>query len=156
MPKELMLGTAAPAFNTQDQQGKTWTLTNLLEQGPVFLVFYPGDLTPGCTVQLCTIRDEWSTFQKNQVNILGVNPGGQKGHKLFASLYHLPFPLLVDEDKAICKAYGVITKTLGLEFVKRTVIGIDKGGIIRYIKEGMPKPAELLKEAAKWEKQSRP
>ncbi len=152
MPKELTLGAQAPAFSLNDQQGTTWVLKELLTSGPVFLVFYPGDLTPGCTVQLCTIRDEWSTFQKQHVHILGVNPGSQKGHKLFASLYHLPFPLLVDEDKATCKAYGMINKKLGFEFVKRTVIGIDKHGIIRYMKEGMPKPTELLKEAAKWEK----
>lgn len=152
MPKDLAVGGAAPDFSLGDQQGKSWELKQVLESGPLFLVFYPGDLTPGCTVQLCTIRDEWSAFQKQGVTIFGVNPGGQKGHKLFASLYHLPFPLLVDEDKAVCKAYGVVTKKLGLEFVKRTVIGIDKHGIVRYIKEGMPKPAELLKEAAKWEK----
>ncbi len=152
MPKELTLGTKAPDFSLLDQQGKTWALEAVLTSGSVFLVFYPGDLTPGCTVQLCAIRDEWSIFQKNSVTIFGVNPGGQKGHKLFASLYHLPFPLLVDEDKTVSKAYGVITKKLGLEFIKRTVIGIDKHGIVRYIKDGMPKPSELLKEAAKWEK----
>jgi len=153
MPKELTLGAPAPEFSLTDQQGKTWALKETLTSGPTFLVFYPGDLTPGCTVQLCTIRDEWSTFQKEGLHIFGVNPGSQKGHKLFASLYHLPFPLLVDEDKTVGRAYGIITKKLGLEFVKRTVIGIDKQGIVRYIKKGMPKPAELLKEAAKWEKQ---
>jgi peroxiredoxin Q/BCP len=151
MGKELVVGAAAPDFTLSDQQGTKWALKAILEQGPAFLVFYPGDLTPGCTVQLCTLRDDWSTFQKKQIGVFGVNPGSQKGHKLFASLYHLPFPLLVDEDKAVAKAYGVVGKRLVFEFVKRTVIGIDKSGIIRYIKEGMPKPAELLKEVAKWQ-----
>jgi peroxiredoxin Q/BCP len=150
MPKELAVGSPAPDFTLSDQQGAKWTLAHVLEQGPAFLVFYPGDLTPGCTVQLCTLRDDWSAFQKKQIGVFGVNPGGQKGHKLFATLYKLPFPLLVDEDKQLTKTFGLITKKLGFEFVKRTVVGIDKSGIIRYIKEGMPKPAELLKEAAKW------
>ena len=151
MGKELAVGSKAPDVQLTDQQGASWNLAKILAQGAAFLVFYPGDLTPGCTVQLCTLRDDWSTFQKKGIGIFGVNPGSQKGHKLFASLYHLPLPLLVDEDKTVAKAYGAITKRLGFEFIKRTVIGIDKTCTIRYIKEGMPKPADLLKEAAKWE-----
>lgn len=150
MTKELAIGTPAPTFSASDQQGKSWSLEQMLTDGGAFLVFYPGDLTPGCTVQLCTLRDDWSSFQKKGLGVFGINPGGQKGHKLFASLYHLPFPLLIDEDKAICRAYGALSKTLGIEFVKRTVVGVDKTGTVRYIKEGMPKPAELLKEVAKW------
>lgn len=150
MNKALTVGSKAPNFSLKDQQGATWSLESLLTQGPCYLVFYPGDMTPGCTIQLCTLRDDWTSFQKRGIGIFGVNPGSQKGHKLFASLYHLPFPLLVDENKEVCRAYGLLSKKLGFEFVDRTVIGIDKTGTIRYIKEGMPKPAELLKEAAKW------
>lgn len=149
-----LIGKPAPDFSLKDSQGKTQVLKDLLANGSVFLVFYPGDLTPGCTVQLCTIRDEWSDFQKQGVTVVGINPGGETGHKLFSKLYHLPFPLLVDTDKTVCRAYDVLTSTLGFEHVKRSVIGIDKTGIIRYIKEGMPKPAELLKEAAKWTERS--
>ncbi len=150
MQKPLVVGDTLPDVALIDQTGASWSKDKILQQGSAFLVFYPGDLTPGCTVQLCTLRDDWTSFQKNGIGIFGVNPGGQKGHKLFASLYHLPFPLLVDEDKQLSHQFGIVNKKLGFEFLKRTVIGIDKSGIIRYIKDGMPKPAELLKEAAKW------
>lgn len=152
MPKPITLGAVAPLFSLNDAHGTRWDLKEALAEAPVFLVFYPGDLTPGCTVQLCALRDDWSVFQKMNIRVVGINPGGQKGHALFSSLYKLPFPLLVDDEKSVAKLYGVIRKRLVFELVQRTVIGIDKSGIIRYIKEGMPKPAELVKEASKWEK----
>lgn len=150
MSAPLSVGKTAPDFELKDGQGKSHALKDLLANGPAFLVFYPGDLTPGCTIQLCTIRDEWSDFQKQGVTVVGINPGGETGHKLFSKLYHLPFPLLMDSDKSVCRAYGALTSTLGFEHVKRTVVGIDKTGIVRYMKEGMPKPTELLKAAKSW------
>ena len=36
-----------------------------------------------------------------------VSPDSAKSHQGFKSKYNLPFPLLADEDKKICEAYGV-------------------------------------------------
>jgi hypothetical protein len=36
-------GAPAPAISLADQQGKTWSLADRVQRGPVVLVFYRGD-----------------------------------------------------------------------------------------------------------------
>ena len=50
--EELSVGDKAPDFSLLDQEGMPVTLDSLRGKN-VVLVFYPGDLTPGCTAQLC-------------------------------------------------------------------------------------------------------
>ena len=45
-------GKKAPAFNLNDQQGKTHRLADYGGK-PVVLFFYPKDNTPGCTKEAC-------------------------------------------------------------------------------------------------------
>ncbi|HEX4047141.1 MAG TPA: redoxin domain-containing protein, partial [Elusimicrobiota bacterium] len=44
---------------------------------------------------------------KKKIPILGVSTDTAKSHAGFKAKHGLPFPLLVDEDKEICRAYGV-------------------------------------------------
>jgi peroxiredoxin len=47
MSEPLAVGSRAPAFEATASDGKTYRLTDLLRSGPVALVFYPGNNTPG-------------------------------------------------------------------------------------------------------------
>ncbi|HYU27562.1 MAG: hypothetical protein DMD48_00385 [Gemmatimonadetes bacterium] len=47
MSEPLPIGSTAPAFNAAASDGKTYALGDLLKHGPVALVFYPGNNTPG-------------------------------------------------------------------------------------------------------------
>ena len=47
MSEPLAVGSRAPAFEAMASDGKTYRLTDLLRSGPVALVFYPGNNTPG-------------------------------------------------------------------------------------------------------------
>ena len=66
-----------------------------------------------------------------------MSPDGEASHAKFASKHDLNFPLLVDEDKAICKAYKVWKKkkNYGREYmgVERTTFVIDEKGKIAKI-----------------------
>ncbi len=102
----LKVGDLAPAFTATTQEGVTISLADLLGK-VVVLYFYPKDDTPGCTKEACAFRDHYSEFQKPGVVVLGVSPDSQKSHAKFAQKFRLPFPLLVDEEKQIVRAYGV-------------------------------------------------
>lgn len=141
----LAVGSKAPAFSLHDEQGETVTLKHLLADSSVVLIFYPGDMTPGCTMQLCAVRDDWEEFKKSNIRVFGVNQADERSHKTFKEAYHLPFPLLIDTGKKVSSAYGAMRKFFKTQIIKRTVVGIDQDGIIRYYRHGMPKNVDILK-----------
>lgn len=47
MSEPLPIGSAAPHFTAAASDGRTYSLADLLENGSVALVFYPGNNTPG-------------------------------------------------------------------------------------------------------------
>lgn len=103
---EIKIGDQAPDFQTLDDQGQEVSLGGLRGR-KVVLYFYPKDDTPGCTIQACGFRDVYPQVETGNAMVLGVSPDGIESHQAFKSKFDLPFPLLIDEDKAICSAYGV-------------------------------------------------
>ncbi len=50
-------GKKAPAFALSDANGKTVALKDLIGSNNLVLYFYPRDMTPGCTAEACSFRD---------------------------------------------------------------------------------------------------
>ena len=46
----LAVGSRAPEFTLEDQDGQETSLTDFLNRGRLLLYFYPADFTPGCTL----------------------------------------------------------------------------------------------------------
>lgn len=121
-----LLGELAPDFTMLDQDGKSHTLSEY-KGHKVVVYFYPKDDTPGCTKEACSIRDDYSLFEKNGIKVFGVSYDDVKSHKKFAEKYDLPFTLLSDSDKSVAKAYGA----KGLFMPSRKTYLIDETGILR-------------------------
>jgi thioredoxin-dependent peroxiredoxin len=141
-------GTTAPAFKTTDANGETVSLKDLRGQ-KVVLYFYPKDDTPGCTKEACSFRDDFATFKKRGIAVLGVSPDSEAKHKKFETKYNLPFTLLADTDHAIADAYGVWgeKKFMGRKYmgVHRTTFLIDEKGKIKKVFEKV-KPEDHASE----------
>jgi peroxiredoxin Q/BCP len=135
----LTIGSTAPQFACVSSNGDTVKLVDFRGKKNVVLVFYPGDQTPGCTKQLCALRDEYSKFDNKETVIFGVNPADARSHKKFIEKRRFPFALLADANRTAAKLYGAN----GL-FIKRTVYVIDKKGVVVFAKRGMPSVAEIL------------
>ncbi len=142
---EVSLGLRAPDASLTNEQGTSIRLSDLWKQGGLVLVFYPGDQTPGCTIQLCFFRDDWKKFREINFSIAGINHGSAESHQQFSAKHHFPFPLLVDTQKRVAKLYGATRSLFGFTLTRRLVIGIDRDGIVRYIRQGMPRHADILK-----------
>ena len=136
----LRVGDRAPSFSLRDHNGNPVTLSEFNGKKNVVLVFYPRDNTPGCTKQLCNIRDEFDLFTDNDTVILGINPQDSASHRRFVNRHGFSFPLLVDRDRKVVSAYGC----RGMLVTKRTVYGIDKKGMIVFARRGMPSSEEIL------------
>src|ERR1043165_4342525 len=128
----------APAFKAIDQDGKTHSLA-MYKGKKVALYFYPQDDTETCTKQACGLRDNYPSLQEKGIVLLGVSPDNEKSHKKFEKKYSLPFPLLVDTDLKIIKAYGLWQwkKFMGREYmgVLRTTFLINEKGKIDHVIE---------------------
>ena len=98
-------GTKAPAFTLPDQHGTTHSLAQYAGQ-PVVLFFYPKDDTSGCTKEACGFQEALPDFSKVEAVVFGVSILDTKSKAKFAAKYDLTFPLLADEDHAVCEAYG--------------------------------------------------
>ncbi len=119
-------GTKAPDFVLTDHEGKLHRLKDY--QGKwVVLYFYPKDMTPGCTKEACNFRDYYKDFQELQAVILGISTDNPRSHKQFKEKYRLPFTLLADTAKQVCKQYGVLSP---LGFAQRITFIINPEGEI--------------------------
>ena len=132
-------GDKAPAFSALASDGKTVSLKDYSGKKRVVLYFYPKDDTPGCTVEACGFRDSIKAVEKVDAVVLGVSPDNVAAHNKFIDKFKLPFILLSDEDKEICKGYGVWVKKsmYGREYmgVARTTFILGKDGKIEKIYE---------------------
>ena len=52
----MKIGENAPDFTLKDGDGNDWKLSEQRSK-TVVLLFYPGDNTPVCTRQMCSVRD---------------------------------------------------------------------------------------------------
>ncbi|MDO8584264.1 MAG: peroxiredoxin [bacterium] len=147
--QELTVGMPAPDFTLKDQDENSVKLSSLKGKKAVVLIFYPGDMTPGCTMQLCAIRDDWQKFKEANIEVYGINHAEAVSHEKFIKKYSFPFPLLIDANKKVSALYGAVRPLFKAMIIKRSVVGIDKGGIIRYLKRGLPRNAEILKAMTK-------
>lgn len=133
-------GDAAPDFALDDGEGKTWRLADLKGQ-KVILYFYPADDTPGCTKESCDFRDASAELRAAGYIVLGVSPQGAESHQRFAAKYSLNFPLLVDEDLSVARAYGAYQELGNYRDVpirvKRSTFVIDEDGEIALAEYGV-------------------
>lgn len=132
------IGTRAPAFTLPDQEGKEHSLSDYKGKW-ILLYFYPKDDTPGCTIEACTIRDQFKDFTNIDAIVLGVSTDSVASHKKFASAYELPFTLLADVNKEVVGQYGVFgeKKFMGKTYMgtRRTSFLVDPEGEIAKVYE---------------------
>lgn len=134
MPEIPKVGDLAPDFRLPSTAGEV-CLSERLKDRDVLLVFYPGDETPVCTKQLCNYRDNLDEFSRLGVDVLAINPQSLDSHERFSTRRGIPFPLLSDADKSVCRSYGVLG-FLGM--AKRALVLIGRDGRIKYRRVDLP------------------
>ncbi|MDQ0320451.1 peroxiredoxin Q/BCP [Pararhizobium capsulatum DSM 1112] len=131
-------GDAAPDFELLRDGGGTISLASY-RLGWLVLFFYPKDDTSSCTTEAINFSSKAEEFAAAGVSLLGISPDPVKKHDKFIKKYDLKTPLVSDETKAVCEAYGVwVEKTLyGRRYmgVERTTLLIDPEGVVRRVWE---------------------
>jgi len=132
----LKKGDRAPEIKGVDQNGNAFSSASLSGRR-IILYFYPKDMTPGCTVQACDLRDSHSALQKRGFEVIGVSADSEKLHSKFIEKHELPFTLIADTELSLIKAFGVWgpKKFMGKEYdgIHRTTFVIGADGLIEAV-----------------------
>jgi peroxiredoxin Q/BCP len=144
------VGTPAPDFSLTDGSGDTWRLSD--QRGKVVvMLFYPGDETPICTRQMCSVRDRWEDYSATGAEVVGISTDSVESHEKFAANHQLPLRLLSDSSAEVANLYGARSLIPGK--VARSVFIIDPTGTVTYrdvrpLGLFRPKDDEVLKAIA--------
>jgi peroxiredoxin len=123
----LQAGQVAPNFTLPSATAEPVALAQLLQQGPVVLVFYRGNWCPYCNVQLRAYQQLLPELAQHGATLVAVSPQTPELTSLTASEKELSFPVLSDVGNVVARQYG-LTYAVGAE-VADTLrsVGIDLG-----------------------------
>lgn len=125
----MKINEPAPDFSLPDGNGEQWRLSD--HRGRVVvMLFYPGDETPVCTRQMCSVRDRWEDYRETGAEVVGISSDSIESHQKFAEHHDLPLRLLSDADRSVATLYGARSLIPGR--VARSVFVIDAQGVLRY------------------------
>jgi len=132
------VGDDAPTFTAPvaDREGiSTRSLDDYRNGTPTVLAFFPAAFSTTCTTEFNTFRDRLGPLADEEATVLGISTDLPWALAEFREVEALPFPLVADNDAAICTDYGVSTRyeRLGIDSVaRRSVFVLDTDGKIRH------------------------
>ncbi|WP_131747079.1 peroxiredoxin [Frankia sp. Cppng1_Ct_nod] len=126
------VGAVAPDFTLHDQNNEEVTLAEFRGRRNVVLLFYPLTFTGICQGELCAVRDDLSSFQNEDVQVLAVSVDSPYAHKVWADREGYDFPLLADfwPHGEVARSYGVFEEAKG--FAVRATFIINKDGVVHW------------------------
>jgi len=105
-------------------------LSEAAARGPVVLAFYPADWSPGCTREVCTLRDAFAELASLDATVWGISGDTVFSHRAWAEHHGLPFPLLSDLKHEAALLYDSFNAESGL--TRRTVYVVGKDMRVLY------------------------
>ncbi len=128
----ISIGSVAPDFELSDQHGNKVSLSSFKGKKNVVLLFIPFAFTGTCTGELCAMRDDLSSFQNENVELLAVSCDSMYTQRVFAEKEGYNFPVLADfwPHGAVAQSYGIFDEARGCAL--RGTFVIDKEGIVRW------------------------
>lgn len=138
----MQLNHAAPDFSLFNTEKKKITLSELKGKN-VVLLFFPLAFTSTCTAELCSMRDNLTTYNNLNAEVFGISVDSLFSLGKFKEEQKINFDLLSDFNKTASKSYNTIYDSFVFEMEgvsKRSAFVIDKDSILRH--------SEILEKAS--------
>lgn len=121
----LQAGSIAPNFTLTDQHGEELALSELVEESPVALVFFPLAFSGTCTNELCELRDNLEIFDDAKVRLIGISVDSTFSLKAWAAAEGYEFSIVSDfwPHGAVAREYGVFIEERGIATRATLLIG---------------------------------
>ena len=131
----LDVGATAPDFELPLKLGEPPVrLGDYRGEKPVVLLFFPLAFSSVCTVEMCTVAENYSAWQELNAEVIGISVDSPFVNQKFAEDCSASFPIVSDFNKSASEAYGVLyDEFAGLHGVsKRAAFVVDRDGTISY------------------------
>jgi mycoredoxin-dependent peroxiredoxin len=124
----IQVGEEAPDFVLKDNAGNDVRLSDFRGKQNVVLVFYPFTFTGVCLGELCELRDDLSSFETSDAQVLAISCDSRHAQNKWAAEQGFTFPLLADfwPHGEVSRRYGVFNEAVGC--ANRATFVIDKEG----------------------------
>ncbi len=104
-PAGLKTGTQAPVFTGKDYQGKPVSLTDMLNKGPVVLLFYRGYWCPYCNKQLSQMQDSLAFITAKGASVIAITPEADESIGKTVGKTKTTFSIVHDKNGKIMDMY---------------------------------------------------
>jgi len=136
----IVAGNPAPGFSLKSLDNKEYSLTTLLERGPVVAAFFKISC-PVCQFTFPFLERLYKRYGGDVVTFLGISQDDPRSTTSFAKEYGITFPILLDDPNGY-----VVSNAYGLTNVP-TIFLIDTVGAVQVSSMGFDKK-DLEKIAA--------
>lgn len=153
----IKVGDKAPDFTlvTLGANGpETLTLSEVIGETNILLLFVPMAFTGGCTAEFCDISKNISTYNALDAKVLGISGDNPFANAEWAAKEGITLTLLSDYEHKATEAYGIAyasflpEKNLIMGGVpKRSAFIVDKAGVVQYA-EVLEVPSDMPNFAA--------
>ncbi len=144
MAQNISVGQEAPDFTLMDMNGQIVSLHEYRGKTPIVLIFYPKDNTPGCTRQMCAVRDAEADYIDAGAVVLGLNGDSASSHQSFVAKHNLTVRLLTDKGLDVARRYNAVMGIGPVAIVNRTVVVVGTDGVVRFYERGTPATPKIL------------
>jgi peroxiredoxin len=146
----LKAGDPAPEFEMMNQDKQTIKLSDFRGKKQVVLLFYPMDFSPVCTEEHCTFSSQLDRIVTSPDTVVfGVSCDQPFSHAAYKKQFKIPYDLLSDVTRHVCKSYNLFMGELPYNCSKRGTVVIDKNGKITYWHEQPTKEARKVEDLSK-------
>lgn len=101
-------GDKAPGFTLPNASGEQVSLSSLLEEGPVVVVWYRGGWCPYCNMQLHAMQGILPQLKEAGAQLVAISPETPDNSLSTAEKNDLEFVVLSDSGNAVAKEYGIV------------------------------------------------
>ncbi len=131
----MKVGDIAPEWEMMNQSREKVSLSSLRGKR-VIMLFYPMDFSPVCTEEHCSFGPKLGAIKKDDNTVVfGVSCDHPFAHDAYKKQYNIPYDLLSDTSRKVCKAYDLFMGEEPFNCSKRGTVVISPDGKIAYWQE---------------------
>lgn len=104
----LQEGEQAPDFTLPDARGRSVTLSHLLKQGPVVIIFYRGAWCPYCNLTVRAYQAALPRLQELGTSLIAISPQTPDQSLSMAERNELAFAVLSDAGNQVARQFGLV------------------------------------------------